>query len=324
MKKLTLSLIIFASLASLTRSSAQSGLAPLEDQTTPPPVPSATPEPLPLLSAAPVAGEWLTNQEEAIDQAIQQGKVILVDFDADWCSWCTKLDHDVLSQEPFKAFGAAHLILLKMDYPVPEFRRSPAAVTLLNRCNVKVFPTLLLMKPDGAEIARYSGYAREPIVLQWLKTNVPDPEAVDSAPSEGPLVKGEETGPAPGERQTSQMQTFITAMAKYDWRTLEPYFIDGQTNYFGHRHASVHYIINDIINDSRQFGRQNWTVYWDTFKHETDGDLTYDSVNAYVVIQEPGVRTHRASERLTIGYAPDPSAAHGIIIYSLALKVLPP
>jgi hypothetical protein len=118
------------------------------------------------------------------------------------------------------------------------------------------------------------------------------------------------------------MQAIIKAIANYDWRTLQPYFIDGETNYFGHRHVSVQYIINDIVNDSRQFGRQDWTVYWNTFEHENDGDMAYDSVNAYVVIEEPGVRTHRALERLTIGYSWDPNAVHGITIHSLTLKVL--
>ena len=119
------------------------------------------------------------------------------------------------------------------------------------------------------------------------------------------------------------MQALITEMANYDWRALEPYFIDGQTNYFGHRHVTVQYIINVIMNDSRQFGRQHWTIYWNTFKHEYDGDMAYDSVNAYVVIEEPGVRTHRALERLTVGYSSDRNAVHGIIIHSLTLKVLP-
>jgi thiol-disulfide isomerase/thioredoxin len=321
-----LTLMALASLTIVTWSDAQSDLPPLADQAdptpTPAPVPAATPAPIPLPTAAPVPGKWLTNEDEAKNQATQQGKVILVDFDADWCSWCTKMHGEVLSRDTFKEFAAANLILLRMDYPMPESRRSPAAVALLNRCNVTMFPTLLLMKSDGEEIARYKGYAVESVIVQWLRTNVAGGEAAHSIPNNQRLAKHEEAANSPGGRQVDQMQAIITAMANYDWRALEPYFIDGQTNYFGHRHVSVQYVINDIMNDSRQFGRQDWTVYWNTFKHENDGDIAYDSVNAYVVIEEPGVRTHRALEHLTIGYSWDPHAVHGIIIHSVTLKVL--
>jgi thiol-disulfide isomerase/thioredoxin len=304
----------------VTGSYAQSALLPLVDQAGP--TPAAVPEPIPLPTAAPVQGKWLTNENAAINQASLRGKVILVDFDADWCPWCRKMHDEVLSRDDFKEFAAANLILLKMDYPMPESRRSPAAVALLNRCNVTVFPTLLLMKTDGQEIARYKGYSRESVILQWLRTNVTDGETADSIPDNQPSTKSEDVAASPGGRQVGQMQSIITAMANYDWRALEPYFIDGQTNYFGHRHVSVQYIINDIVNDSRQFGRQDWTVYWNTFEHENEGEMAYDSVNAYVVIEEPGVRTHRALERLTIGYSGDPNAVHGITIHSLTLKVL--
>jgi thiol-disulfide isomerase/thioredoxin len=321
MFKTLITLLAFASLIIITRSYAQSDLPPLANQVDP--TPTATPALILLPTVAPLPGKWLTNENEAMNQAALQGKVILVNFDADWCSWCTKMHDEVLSRDRFKEFAAANLILLTMDYPMPESRRSPAAVAQLNRCNVTVFPTLLLMRSDGKEIARYKGYAAESVIVQWLGANVRGGETADSIPEDQRLAKREEAANSLEGRQGDQMQAIITAMANYDWRALEPYFKDGQTNYFGRRHVSVQYIINDIMNDSRQFGRQHWTVYWNTFKHENDGDMSYDSVNAYVVVEEPGVRTHRALERLTIGYSWDPNAAHGIIIHSVTLKVLP-
>jgi hypothetical protein len=65
---------------------------------------------------------------------------------------------------------------------MPESRRSPAAVALLNRCNVTVFPTLLLMKSDGEEISHYKGYATESVIVEWLRTNVPGGETAHSIP----------------------------------------------------------------------------------------------------------------------------------------------
>ena len=305
MFKTLLTLLAFASLTIVTRSYAQSDLPPLADQV------DRTPTPLP--TAAPLPGKWLTNENEAINQAAQQGKVILVDFDADWCSWCTKMHNEVLSRDRFKEFAADNLILLRLDYPVPETRRSPEAVALYNQYHIQGFPTLLLINAKAIELSRQVGYSKESVILQWLRTNVSGGVAADSAASDQI---------ASPRRQVDQMQAIMTALAYYDWQTLKSYFIDGQTNYFGHRNASIAYIVNDIQNDSRQFGRQNWTIYWNTFRHENDGNMAYDSVNAYVMIEEPAVRLHRALERLTIGYAWDPNAVHGIIIHSITLKVL--
>jgi hypothetical protein len=103
MFKTLLTLMAFASLTIVTRSYAQSDLPPLADQAdpTPTPVPTATPVPIPLPTAAPLPGKWLTNEDEAINQATQQGKVILVDFDADWCTklnCTTRCSHEIVSK----------------------------------------------------------------------------------------------------------------------------------------------------------------------------------------------------------------------------------
>ena len=104
---------------------------------------------------------------------------------------------------------------------MPESRRSPAAVALLNRCNVIMSPTLLLMKSDGEEIARYKGYAVESVIVQWLRTNVASGETAHSIPNTPRLAKYEGAANSPGDRQIDQMQAIITAMANYDWRALE-------------------------------------------------------------------------------------------------------
>jgi hypothetical protein len=116
-------------------------------------------------------------------------------------------------------------------------------------------------------------------------------------------------------------------MATYDWQTLTTHFVDGHINYFGHRNASINYIIQDIESDSRIYGRPNYTCYWDTFKQKISqefsaqwsGPMIYDSVNVYAVIEERGGRTHHAMERLTVGYT---WTNNRLTIYSITLKVL--
>jgi len=207
------------------------------------------------------------------------------------------------------------------------------------------------------ELSRAVGYLTEEQFLAWLKDNTKDREAAppetaipaNQSGEQAPIVQDgaqssivQEGAPAPMVQdgapasvvqdgaQASDVQAgaqgenhdflrwVITAMANYDWRALTTHMVDSQVNYFGHRHAYLSYIISDIRNDSRQFGKQNLTCYWDTFKHEVSGEMFYDSVNVYAVIEEHGGRVHRAMERVTVGY----TSGNGQTIYSLTLKVL--
>jgi hypothetical protein len=135
----------------------------------------------------------------------------------------------------------------------------------------------------------------------------------------------------PTFRYTETDSNFIlsveAALSNHDWRTLSNYLADGHVNYFGHRYATVSYIANDMQNDTRIYGRWHSTYYPETFTREVSneysphwvGPMIYDSINVYSVVEERGVRVHRAMVRLTVGYTYVNGDA---IIYALVLKVL--
>jgi protein disulfide-isomerase len=61
---------------------------------------------------------WLDSFAKAKAQAAEQGKDILVLFTgSDWCSWCIKLEGEVLNQDGFGAKVSADFVLLKLDFP---------------------------------------------------------------------------------------------------------------------------------------------------------------------------------------------------------------
>jgi thioredoxin-related protein len=280
----------------------------------PPPNLSSTDQEPP---TAPAPGTWLTDEREATARATREGKNILIDFNgSDWCPWCVKMDHEVLSRLPFKNFAAENLVLLESDWK----RKSPSSDTaerqrlqLTQKYQVKGYPTFVLIKPTGEEISRSVGFTAEGSFFQWLQKNASE--------EEGPITT------APPASDHDFLLSIVRAMASYDWEVLTSHFIDKQINYFGHRHASLDYIINDIQTDAKTFGKQNLTCYWDTFTHERSSEfsssaserLYYDSVNIYAVIPERGGRTHRAMERLTVGYS---DVNDRRTIYSMTLKVL--
>jgi len=84
------------------------------------------------------------------------GKIILLDFETEWCGWCKKLDENTYSDENVKNFGKTHLLSMKIDAEKGE------GIELAKRYNVRGFPTIVFTNNDGEEIDRIVGY-RDPI-----------------------------------------------------------------------------------------------------------------------------------------------------------------
>jgi len=104
---------------------------------------------------------WLTNYDQALNQAKTENKQVLVDFTgSDWCGWCMKLDREVFSREEFKDFAARNLVLLKVDFP----KGQPLPATeqaqndkLAGEFRIEGFPTIVILNPDGSKGGQF-GY----------------------------------------------------------------------------------------------------------------------------------------------------------------------
>jgi thiol-disulfide isomerase/thioredoxin len=98
----------------------------------------------------------------ALSQAQSENKLVLLDFTgSDWCPWCIKFDHDVLSTEPFASYANAKLVLVKVDF----LRHTPqsddvkqANAALAKQFGVNGYPTYVLLNADGKELGRQVGY----------------------------------------------------------------------------------------------------------------------------------------------------------------------
>lgn len=108
---------------------------------------------------------WYENLDEAKAVAQKENKQIFVNFSgSDWCHWCIKLDKDILSQDAFKAYAKDNLVMLLVDFPKRK-KLSKAQMEhneqLANQFNVRGFPTVVLLKPNGKLISvtgyRYGG-----------------------------------------------------------------------------------------------------------------------------------------------------------------------
>jgi thioredoxin-related protein len=113
-------------------------------------------------TAATAPAIWRSDLPGALKQAQSENKRVLLDFTgSDWCPWCIKFDHDVLSTEKFAAYAGRNLELVKVDFPrhtpLPDDQKQ-ANDALAKRFNVDGYPTYVLLNSAGNEIGRQSGY----------------------------------------------------------------------------------------------------------------------------------------------------------------------
>jgi protein disulfide-isomerase len=113
---------------------------------------------------APSAAElaWRQGLSSALRQAQAENKHVLLAFTgSDWCMWCLKFDHDVLSTDRFASYAKDKLILITVDFPQHKPQRDDlkrANVAMQKFFGVEGFPSYVLLNSDGRVLGRQTGY----------------------------------------------------------------------------------------------------------------------------------------------------------------------
>ncbi len=114
-----------------------------------------------LIAPSVQAASWGTNLPAAQQQAAAAGKNVFVIFTgSDWCGPCIQLKRSVLSTEEFASYADENFVLVELDFP--RNKKLPAAQQAANRkysdqYKVRGFPTILVLSPEGKELARVVG-----------------------------------------------------------------------------------------------------------------------------------------------------------------------
>jgi len=103
---------------------------------------------------------------EALSTARLENKVVVVDFGASWCGWCTKLDQDTWGDSSVQKWFDAKGVLVKLDA-----EREPA---LAKHYDVKGYPTIVFLKADGSVIESLTGYRDPNTFLAEVRRIVPN------------------------------------------------------------------------------------------------------------------------------------------------------
>jgi len=94
---------------------------------------------------------WTSNWDAALKRARAEEKFILIDFYADWCVWCKKLDRTTLSDKAVSAYLGERVIPVRLNTD-REGRK------LARRFRVEGLPTLVILNSEGREVARIPGF----------------------------------------------------------------------------------------------------------------------------------------------------------------------
>ncbi len=93
---------------------------------------------------------WVRDLPTALSQAGSENKVVMVDFYADWCQWCKRMDRNTFSDAAVQK-ALARVVSVKLDGE-REGREAAA------RFNVDGYPTLIFLNAAGNEVGRIPGY----------------------------------------------------------------------------------------------------------------------------------------------------------------------
>jgi len=108
-----------------------------------------------LLTSGPAAEggiRWERSFDEALKRAKASRKPILVDFWAEWCGWCHRLDKTTYV-DPVVVRKAEEFVAVKVN---TEGSAKDAEVAL--HYDVQSLPTIVFLSPEGRQIQRLNGF----------------------------------------------------------------------------------------------------------------------------------------------------------------------
>jgi thiol:disulfide interchange protein DsbD len=103
--------------------------------------------------------KWSAAYEQGIAEAVDQNKPVMIDFYADWCVYCKKLDSDVFTDGRIVG-EAGRFVTLKIDADErPDLAKNHAVLGL---------PTIVFLNSTGEEADRIESYVKADKFLEVM------------------------------------------------------------------------------------------------------------------------------------------------------------
>jgi thiol:disulfide interchange protein len=109
-------------------------------------------------AGAKAAVQWVSI-EEGVMLARASNKPLMLYFTAAWCAPCHQLEADVFAKPELAAEINDKFIAVKVvDRQREDGQNTPDVASLEQRFNVRGFPTIQFVNPNGNELARMEGF----------------------------------------------------------------------------------------------------------------------------------------------------------------------
>ena len=102
---------------------------------------------------------WKNNLQDALRAAKSQGKPVMIDFYADWCGWCKKLDSDTYSDPKVNA-ASEKFICVKINA-----EKEPV---IAGKYGVSGYPTIIFLDSNGNVLQKNPGFLPPDAFLQTM------------------------------------------------------------------------------------------------------------------------------------------------------------
>lgn len=108
---------------------------------------------------------WGEDFSAAKAEAEKSGKLLLIAFSgSDWCGWCMKMEKDIYSDKAFIKKAKQNFVLVMIDSPSNKEILSKLAQEqnpgLVKQYGIRGYPSTVIARPSGEEVARFGGYQR--------------------------------------------------------------------------------------------------------------------------------------------------------------------
>lgn len=129
------------------------------------------------LQAAPTTFKDLDRAKAAAKE--QKKPVFLLFTGTSWCSYCQKLEAEVLTKKEFKDYAKDNLIICELDFEGPGVGPKKS-VAWAKEYAITGYPTVILLDSEGKKIGKTGYFAGGPTkYVDNLKSLLPAPAKTD-------------------------------------------------------------------------------------------------------------------------------------------------